>query len=705
MTRTIRLIAVAAALAVTAVSCTVDPEIDRFESAEGPGFEPDTDPTPTPTATPGTPDPSPTPSPGATPEPTPTGDEPQRPEPGQPATTETLRSLSRFDTDQCSALGLDAALPAPAPTCGWLSVPESWDQAGSMQVEIPVAIFEATGSNLAPPLVYLEGGPGGHALETVAFSYDTLVAPYRDSRDVIVYDQRGAGYSQPSLQCDEVLDLAFDLLDEDLDEDEIRRRQNDAETTCRDRLVDDGVDLTAYHSVASAHDLEALRLALGYGIWDLLGISYGTRLAQTYVRMYGDSVRALVLDSILPVAADPPASFAPNAERAFEALFELCEQSEDCADAHPDLAERYFATVDRLDDDPAVVVATDNLTGTTYTDVVVGGDALLQLTFGALYSPVLYASVPQMVAELERGETELLSRLVSVDVTNVGFLSFGMLLSVSCHEEIAFADPAAVTAALPDHPYYDRFAESANALWYFDTCDLWEAGAAPAEENEPVTSDVPTLLMAGALDPITPPGAIAEVAPGFGRAVSVIFPFGGHAPAAGACGAEVVLAFLTEPTSTPEVDCVGADPPAFVPRPAGPLTLEEVEVSGGGLATLHSLAPVEWEEQGLGVWARSDSLGDPTLLAQFAFGISVDADATFELVVDSFGIGGDPVEQPPLTTTSGTMFRRWRVDDGDAAWDVSIGDDIVIVVAAYADDLDAVLDELADVYESATVTG
>ena len=113
-------------------------------------------------------------------------------------------------------------------------------------------------------------------------------------------------------------------------------------------------------------------------------MSYGTRLAQTHLRQYPDSVRAVVLDSIVPVEADLWTNVAPEAQGAFEQLFAGCAADPACAEAHPDLEERFFALLDRLDGQPVEVEFDDLLAGTT-VPAVVDGDDLMGLVFSALY--------------------------------------------------------------------------------------------------------------------------------------------------------------------------------------------------------------------------------------------------------------------------------------------------------------------------------
>jgi pimeloyl-ACP methyl ester carboxylesterase len=143
------------------------------------------------------------------------------------------------------------------------------------------------------------GGPGGHAIESVVLSFD-MFAPFVENRDLIVFDQRGTGFSQPSLNCQELTDLVYDLIDENLSIEEIEDRQIEAVKQCRDRITREGINLSLYNSAQSAADLNDLRMALDYESWNILGISYGTRLALTAMRDFPDGIRSVILDSVYP---------------------------------------------------------------------------------------------------------------------------------------------------------------------------------------------------------------------------------------------------------------------------------------------------------------------------------------------------------------------------------------------------------------------
>jgi pimeloyl-ACP methyl ester carboxylesterase len=185
--------------------------------------------------------------------------------------------------------------------CGMLTVREDRSQPNGATIQLAVAIIPTRSPTPAPdPVVYLAGGPGSAALSG-APRLARAWAPFLANRDLIVFDQRGTGFSRPALRCPESERSSDAELGRVLSADESVRAEVAALQRCHARLVREGVHLGAYTSAASAHDLEDLRVALGYGRWNLLGISYGTRLALTAMRDTPQSIRSVILDSTYPL--------------------------------------------------------------------------------------------------------------------------------------------------------------------------------------------------------------------------------------------------------------------------------------------------------------------------------------------------------------------------------------------------------------------
>ena len=168
-------------------------------------------------------------------------------------------------------------------------------------------------------------GPGGDALEIVPLVFADRFAPFLADRDFIMFDQRGTGFSEPSLACPETLELAFETIELELTDEESRTLSLEALNECRDRLAADGIDFTAYNSAENAADVNDLRIAMGYEEWNLYGISYGTRLAQTVVRDYPEGIRSIILDSAYPIESNLLTETPANLDRALTELFDgLC---------------------------------------------------------------------------------------------------------------------------------------------------------------------------------------------------------------------------------------------------------------------------------------------------------------------------------------------------------------------------------------------
>jgi pimeloyl-ACP methyl ester carboxylesterase len=252
--------------------------------------------------------------------------------------------------------------------CGVLHVPEDRAHPAGRAESLAVAIFKPNGT--APgsdPVIYLSGGPGGRAVGD--FGPIITLANRRilyGNRELILIDQRGTGYSQPSLQCDEVVQLQFQYTNQNLTPADQVRVQNDALRACHERLTKQGIDLSAYTSFTNAADIHDLITALGLQQADLYGVSYGTRLALEVMRAFPQHIRSVVLDSVFPPQVDSftadPAAFT----RIYTVLFQGCAASATCNSAHPNLQAQFNQVVQQLNAQPATFSATDTNTGKTY---------------------------------------------------------------------------------------------------------------------------------------------------------------------------------------------------------------------------------------------------------------------------------------------------------------------------------------------------
>lgn len=442
--------------------------------------------------------------------------------------------------------------------CGTLNVPEDRGQANGPRVHLAVAIVRARTAKPAPdPVLYLSGGPGSAALlSTTLFAHAWL--PFLANRDFVVVDQRGTGFSTPALMCPENERQSAALLGEHVTREAKVQAEASAALSCRNRLAAAGVNLAAYTSADSAADLEDLRVALGYVRWNVFGISYGTRLALTLMRDHPAGVRSVVLDSTYPLQANLYTEMPANANRVFKALFDGCAADVTCNAAHPALEATFYDLVARLDAKPASLRVRNPRSGSLVTVVVDGSELIAQL-YRMFYISAQIPALPKMITDASKGNYDLLANTESVRLGREGHFSHGMYFSVQCSEEMPFATQAELDSTAAAYPrlqtYFRGILE--NTATSFSLCTAWGVRQPNPVENQPVRSAIPTLLLAGAYDPITPPAWAKLAASTLSTSYVYTFPNSGHAViATGACPAGIIAGFLRTPTSAPNAACI-----------------------------------------------------------------------------------------------------------------------------------------------------
>lgn len=428
--------------------------------------------------------------------------------------------------------------------CGTLTVPE--DRAGdsSRTVALAIAILRTPSADPAPdPVVFLNGGPGGVSLATHWF-WVTAPGEWRDhpmlaDRDLILVDQRGTGYSTPSLNCDD----------------------DETPSECHDRLTSDGVPLTAYSTPENAADLASLRLALGYDEWNLYGSSYGTRLAMAIVRDHPDGVRSMLLDGVYPLDVVPAyEQYFDNTLAALSELSALCEQQPACDDAFGSLDDLLAAALEAVEDNPA-------------TDLD-GSDAF-DLVFEALYSMDSLVDVPQVLWLFANDDVDAALELLDAEPVGVANASrvrravdpeadsTGKFYSVECREEHHMTDIDRIDAQV-DELEAQGIPESLIIALYVavyspavNVCPDWESGTAHDDERAQLVSSVPSLLLSGRFDPITPPRWGEIGAAGLSAATLIVSPSLAHSSVLeDPCIDNLVAAFLGDPSTVLDTSCV-----------------------------------------------------------------------------------------------------------------------------------------------------
>jgi pimeloyl-ACP methyl ester carboxylesterase len=497
--------------------------------------------------------------------------------------------------------------------CGNVLVPEDRDKSLELDVHLAVAIFYGPGGKYSKdPILVLHGGPGMGMLKNSAAYYSTFIEPLTRERDVIFFDQRGVGFSKPSLACPEIAQVYLQDIQGQIAVDVRDETYTNAMLECRTRLEDMNVDPGAYTTLASAADVRDILLALKYPTANLYGLSYGTRLAQMVMREYPWIVSSATLDSVLPLETRIYNEGSATSEYALDTLFSGCEADPACKQTYPDLEKRYTELIQKLDTNP---IKTTVILPLGSRKVSMDGLSITDYLLWAMQSQQLIQNVPITINRISTGDYSTLRYATLYQVLSIQDVSVGAYLSINCHEQVYATSPEELGTDLSKHPDTEtiglaKIFGSGEAL--FKVCNLWKARPKLDGENEPLRADIPTLIISGKYDPITPPDYGKLVASYLNHAYFYEFPNSSHTATFGTdpCPLQVVVAFLQNPNIQPEPSCwQEIKPMSFVVPYTGdtPLSLTPYSDIKTGLV---SVVPAKWNAIGYGFFVQ-DKLANP----------------------------------------------------------------------------------------------
>jgi pimeloyl-ACP methyl ester carboxylesterase len=397
-------------------------------------------------------------------------------------------------------------IKATPAVCLRATVPENHAQPDGRKIMLDVVVLKAASPTSLEPIYILEGGPGQRTTEQVD-GEAAMWAQLRKHRDLVFIDQRGTG-TTPDLHCTPA-DEEDDHPLQDLWP--ARSLRN-----CAIRLAR-SADLAHYATTDAARDLDAVRAALGHERIDLLAYSYGTRLAQEYVRRHGRFVRAQVLLGPEAPGDFVPAGMAQHEERSLEQVIERCRLDAQCRRHYP----RFADDVESLKS-PAGLAGTPP--GTVANEKPSAGMIASYLRY-RLYSAQGSVTLPKLFRELNDPATQpqKLAELTQWRTQFAAAAPWGMYMSVVCNEDIPFVDLA-----------HERTAARGTLLGAYridqqaDACRDWPRHAIPPDFHMPLSSDVPSLLIVGELDPATPPDDSRRILAGLTKSILVVVPNRSH---------------------------------------------------------------------------------------------------------------------------------------------------------------------------------
>lgn len=415
--------------------------------------------------------------------------------------------------------------------CAEVSIAES-DAAGARRIVLSVARVPAINRRKqVDPIVLLAGGPGQGAQQTFP-SVSRMFARAGRERDILLLDQRGTGRSNV-LSCEPEGRLGTSTMNFDT------AAFVRLSARCEQRLAASN-DLGAYTTSRAVRDLEAVRALLGYETLNLYGGSYGTRVAQHYARRYPQRVRSMVLDGVVAPQTVLGPRIAIDAQAALDGVWRLCAADEKCRKAFGNVAEKTRQLQAALARSPQRVQIAHPQTS-RMESVELGAEQLaVVLRFGT-YDPGFAAMLPLVVSEAARGELRPLASLYLLVTAGVQqAIAMGMHNSVICSEDVPrFASATIDRAALGASYLGTAFVDGLPAI-----CGTWPRGLVDADFHAPLVSTIPTLLLSGTLDPVTPPGDATRVAANLRNARHLVIKGSAHGQIAIPCMDRVLAEFV-----------------------------------------------------------------------------------------------------------------------------------------------------------------
>jgi len=385
-----------------------------------------------------------------------------------------------------------------AARCGTHKVWENREAKSGRQIGLSIIVLEALESNKLPdPFFMLAGGPGDAPSFNAGF-FSRAFGAIRKQRDIVLVDLRGTGKSAP-LFCPELGKPRSDgIFDADL-------LSVPAVRVCRARL-EKIADLRLYTTEIAVDDLDEVREALGYGPINLYGTSYGSRVAQVYMRRHPSGIRAVTMKGIVPPSMAMPEDHAKAGDHAWRSVVERCNKDAACRGMYPIVDVEFRELLKRLEKNPVMTLpASAQRPAATIT---VSRGLFAEAFRNVLYTPEGSAQAPKLVHQLVNGDDRGIveTALAGRNLLGGDRLSAGFFLSVTCTEDIPFLskDADGMTAG--------TFGGNYRLVQQRAACAEWPRGSVSAAHRQPVKSDIPALLLSGEFDPVTPPAGGEEVA-------------------------------------------------------------------------------------------------------------------------------------------------------------------------------------------------
>lgn len=432
----------------------------------------------------------------------------------------------------------------------YFSVPENWNDPNSNQIKIAVAVLKKTSREVTEDaLVFIQGGPGASAIENLGI---WLTHPLREKNDIVLFDIRGTGFSEPRL-CPDLGKKFLEILAKNQLPEEDEKQKIAAVLLCKQSLLSRGVATDAYNSFSVAKDLNALKTELGYSRWNVYGASYGTHMAQIYASSYREDIKTLILDSSISDISKYYTQNTSNYMKSLSKVFVNCKNDINCADKYPNLENVYYTVISDLEKDPITVsVDKNSVDSEEFTYNVEDFKVAIQQ---ALYNKKLIEVIPLLIYQFQERNEAALGSLVAA-FSSLLSMDYGVYYCVSCNEALPYNS---ISEYNNDAALFQRL--KGGLSFYksdFRVCDKWNHNRidslAPMDISKLAQLSFPVLVLSGEYDPITPVENGKEIVDNFKNAYAITGYTYGHVPGFTRIGSLLIQEFINTSNEHPDIN-------------------------------------------------------------------------------------------------------------------------------------------------------
>lgn len=427
---------------------------------------------------------------------------------------------------------------------GTIKVLESWNTKSEKKIELAFAVIKGK-EQKNNPTIFLQGGPGGSSINGIS---RWLNHPLRDNGDVILVDLRGTGFSKPNL-CPDLGNDILNILAKNQDVNKDENEKMEAALSCRDHLLEEGIDINSYNSTSIAKDLHALKNALKIDVWNLYGVSYGTYTSQVYVNLFSEDIDNVILDSPISSIEDYFDLNTSNYLSSLNFLFQECQNNPECNTYYPNLEDVYYETIQKLAEEPITVEVENGIIPTgKFTYNVEDFKIAIQQS---LYQKKLVEILPALIYEFNQGNEDALSNLVAAFSGALG-LDYGTYYCTTCYEAI---NKNSLIEYQEDSKKEKRL--RGGLSFYksdYDVCNKWNLKSNSTLDSINFNNGIekPLLLFSGGFDPITPVRNAEFIDESLKNSIHINFPYQGHGTSFSNTGKKILNDFISKNTIDPK---------------------------------------------------------------------------------------------------------------------------------------------------------